>query len=351
MVSAGAERGSRVAFLDLARGLAIVFMVLQHAVIIYAVGEGEPSILGRMVLLLGTAPAAPVFLLIMGVFLGRSSRGVRHGVLRGLRLLALGYLLNFLRFTLPLAIARVEGPLPNAAESPLSLLWAVDILQMAGLSFIVLTLLKRTLPFRWAWVAIAAGVAVLAPLLWGRGAPCPLFDLLWGAGGQVFFPLFPWLVYPLVGMAYGPYLLSADGSGRVMKRTAGLGGLLMVVGASTFLLPKTVIFGVGDYCRSGLGMHLLVLGIVFLWLPLCWLLVRRASDGRGLRLLYFWSRNVTTVYFIQWVLIGWGILLLDSNRCSSLAAVGVGVVVLLLTHITVKAHRALAMRRSSRRIG
>ncbi|MCP4589820.1 MAG: DUF1624 domain-containing protein, partial [bacterium] len=297
------------------------------------------------------APAAPVFLLIMGVFLGQSRRGVRHGVLRGLRLLALGYLLNFLRFTLPLGIARLEGPLPNAAESPLSLLWAVDILQMAGLSFIVLTLLKRTLPFRWAWVVIAAGVAVLAPLLWGLGASCPLLDLLWGTGANVFFPLFPWLVYPLVGMAYGPYLLEVGGAARVMRRTAALGGLLLAVGAATFFLPTAAIFGVGDYCRSGLGVHLAVLGFVFLWLPLCWVMARRGSDSGGLGLLYFWSRNVTSVYFVQWVLIGWGILLLDSNRCSSPAAVGVGVVVLLLTHITVKAHRALAMRGSSRRAG
>ncbi len=79
-------------------------MVLQHAMLVYAVSEGETSILGRIVLLLGTAPAAPVFLLVMGIFLGRSTKGLPYAIRRGVQLLALGYLLNLLRFTLPLLI-------------------------------------------------------------------------------------------------------------------------------------------------------------------------------------------------------------------------------------------------------
>ncbi|MCX6372974.1 MAG: hypothetical protein NTX16_07800 [Actinobacteria bacterium] len=48
----------RLRFLDLARGLAIVFMVFQHVQLLFAVGSGEDSLLGATFLLLGTACAA-----------------------------------------------------------------------------------------------------------------------------------------------------------------------------------------------------------------------------------------------------------------------------------------------------
>ena len=71
--------GGRLRFLDLARGLAIVFMVFQHVQIIFAVGSGEDSALGVTFLLLGTAPAAPVFMVAMGFLFGSSSRtGMRE---------------------------------------------------------------------------------------------------------------------------------------------------------------------------------------------------------------------------------------------------------------------------------
>ena len=46
-------------------------------------------------MLLGTAPAAPVFMVAMGFLFGSSTRtGVRSGVVRGLQLFALGYAFN-----------------------------------------------------------------------------------------------------------------------------------------------------------------------------------------------------------------------------------------------------------------
>ena len=66
--------GGRLRFLDLARGLAIVFMVFQHVQILFAVGSGEDSSVGVAFLLLGTAPAAPVFMVAMGFLFGSSSR-------------------------------------------------------------------------------------------------------------------------------------------------------------------------------------------------------------------------------------------------------------------------------------
>lgn len=57
------KKTQRIAYLDFVRGLAILFMILQHSLVVYAVNGGETTLLGGIFVLLGTAPAA----LIMGV--------------------------------------------------------------------------------------------------------------------------------------------------------------------------------------------------------------------------------------------------------------------------------------------
>jgi len=257
----------RLVFLDLARGLAIVFMVLQHAVLLFATGQGEGSVLGKIVLLLGGAPAAPVFLFIMGIFLGRPDRKIGRGVRRGLKLIALGYLLNLLRSTLPSLFTGPEIASATVPASPLASFWAVDILQMAGLSFVLLTLLRRYLPFRWVWAILAAAVAFVSPLLWHWDGPSGVYAL-WGNRDDVFFPLFPWVVYPLAGMVYGPCSFEAEDRGRAVKRRAVIGTLFFAVGGATFFLPRmggirhrAVLseWSRGTVCHCGLHSGLVVL--------------------------------------------------------------------------------------------
>lgn len=334
MVERETGHRDRLVFLDLARGLAIVFMVLQHAVLLLAIGQGEGSAFGKIVLLLGGAPAAPVFLFIMGIFLGRPDRKVGRGIRRGLELIALGYLLNLLRSTLPSLVAGPEIASATVPASPLASFWAVDILQMAGLSFVLLTLLRRYLPFRWVWAILAGAVAFVSPLLWHWGGPSGVYAL-WGNRGDVFFPLFPWVAYPLAGMVYSPRFLAAEDRGRAVKRSAMIGTLFFAVGGATFFLPRMGGFDIGRYCRSGPAAQLATVGFVLVWLSFSRLVARRWADSAVLRLLGFWSRNVTAVYFVQWVLFGWAVLFVGCNCFATPVAVGLAAVVLLAAHVAV----------------
>ncbi|MCG8514489.1 MAG: DUF1624 domain-containing protein, partial [Halanaerobiales bacterium] len=133
----------RVVFLDIARGLAILFMIAQHSMLVHEVNEGEgSSILGNIFLLLGTAPAAPVFLIIMGIFIANSKASTQRNIIRGIKIFLLGYVLNFARFTVPLLIAGALGSPYTEGETPLDYFLAVDILQLAGLSMIFGALVK-----------------------------------------------------------------------------------------------------------------------------------------------------------------------------------------------------------------
>lgn len=121
-------------------------MIMQHAMNMYGINEGVGTILGDLVVVSGTAPAAPVFMLIMGIFFLRS-KNMRTNALKGLNLIGIGYLLNPARFVIPTLLA---GDYPaTGPDSPLGQLMGVDILHMAGLSLICMSLLRHLKPTVW----------------------------------------------------------------------------------------------------------------------------------------------------------------------------------------------------------
>ena len=323
----------RVRFLDFARGMAIVFMILQHSVVMYESGGGEYSTTEKIIYFLGTAPAAPVFLIIMGIFYMRPSRaGLRYGIIRGLKLIALGYVLNFFRFCLPASILEKFGKLFEGSHTPLSLLLVVDLLHAAGLALILMAFIRQYIRKPFMWLLLAAMTLFVSPLLWGAFDGCYVFSLLWGTGETVVFPLFPWLAYPLVGMFFGYYLLGEGPQKSMMKKSASAGLLLLLAGAAMWLFSDNQLLAVGDYARSGPSVHFAMFGFVFMWLSFCWWLINQIPNNPLLKLLFFWSANVTSVYFIQWILFGWGLFLFPEHRYMSAGALLIGIAALGVTH-------------------
>jgi hypothetical protein len=131
-----------------------------------------------------------------------------------------------------------------------------------------------------------------------------LLRLLWGKGGDlVAFPVFPWLTYPLLGMAFGHWLVSAEHRDRFFKRSTWTGLALLLLG--TLVSLTDLDFHIGDYWRSGPGALLWISGFVLLWLFLCHQLVGRLPSNPFFDLLYYWSVHVTAFYCIHWLVLGW----------------------------------------------
>lgn len=301
----------RVPELDLARGLAVLFMVWVHVLEEWASLPVQRATYGRVVEFFGSSPAAPVFMALMGASLAFSRRASAGDLARrGAGLLALGFLLNALRGALPAQIGLSLG-LVTAQEiapwTPWSLLWIVDVLGFAGPALALLGLV-RMIRRPWVWVALAAAVAAVGPWLWGLEAGVPVVDgvlrHLWGTGPMVSFPLFPWLAYPLVGMAWGTWLARADDARRVWRRTL-LGGLALMAAGTRFLVAHGGQL-LGDHWRLGPEGVAWVLGFVAVWLCLCRWLARALPANPAFATLTFWSRNVTRFYLVQWLLIAWG---------------------------------------------
>ena len=194
---------TRDALADLLKGTAVVLMIQVHLMESFARPDVLDSWVGRVSLFLGGPPAAPLFMLVMGYYTAASTRSMGGLLLRGLKLLALGALLNLgLNANVLLKIA--QGALPL---DPRPYLFGVDILFLAGASTMLLALLRPLL--RRSAIATAATallVVLLSPwmtrILTTTDAARWAFACVAGDYAWSYFPWFPWLAYPLLGFAW-----------------------------------------------------------------------------------------------------------------------------------------------------
>lgn len=85
---------------DVAKGLAVLLMIMIHVLDFYGLDEVRFSTFGNTIKFALGWPAASMFVFIMGVFVGFSTSSTpREEIKRALSLFALGYILNLLRGT------------------------------------------------------------------------------------------------------------------------------------------------------------------------------------------------------------------------------------------------------------
>ncbi len=302
--------------IDLARSLALIFMVTVHVLIF--LGFYEESQGGKMACALVSLVGAPTFMFLMGMCFTLSSKtSMKVAVVRGGHIFALGYLLNILRGTFPVDLATRVGVL-DPGQSLWRLSVEVDVLQCAGICLVIMAVVRKYAPWRPAWALLAIGsvAGIYIPMetsaMHSVGAYCSA--LFCGATEDVYFPVLPWIAFPLAGMVYGAMQREAVDKRLFEIRAVfvGLGLVLVVIfigaddaiaGASdTFHLWSEGFFLDGKLTP---GLAFTFLGVQLLWLPICGFIARTVGITRATQRLYLWSENVTLFYFIQWIVVGW----------------------------------------------
>ncbi|NJD28149.1 MAG: acyltransferase [Chloroflexi bacterium] len=323
----------RVRAFDLARGLAVVFMILVHVLFHWGRPETWSTLIGTVVSFLGGPLAMPVFMFLMGASLAFSSRSSFSSLaLRGLWLVWLGYLLNILRGTLPATLAMEVGIVTQGQIDPFTPWWllsTVDVHHMAGLSLLTIALLRLGSKPSWTWVALGVAVVAVTPLVRGLSFGTPLLDApltpVWGDAPNVYYALMPWVVYPLVGAVFGMYVARARDRVATFRRAGALGAVLCAVGGAWILVDPPG-FDINTYWRQPAQMVVGIMGVVFLWAWLCEVVTRRVPANRAFDVVYGWSGRVIAMYFAHWLIVTWSIGLIGF-RSLSLEAVLVGMVV------------------------
>ncbi len=327
---ANSGEGPRIAAFDHVRGLAVILMIISHVALMFGSGEFAGTPVGRFMNdFCGTVPAAPVFMILMGVFMvfpGEKGAGLLF--CRGMKLFVLGLLLNFIRMVVPFFLLSIfftgefERMYTMLQVSRDEVYWRifynVDILGFAGAACMLIAVLSLILQKNWQWVTAGAVTITAAPYLWGRGEDLGAFfyllQPLWGrkfvegVPTDTAFPVFPWLIFPVLGLIIGRYL--KDGlKKRQLISLLVLISLLTGAGG-TFIVWKYGMWQFGDYYRMYPGGTLLVVTFATLWIALFTWLAGFASLRGALDRLVFWSRHITLIYFVQWFIFGFSVLLL-----------------------------------------
>lgn len=309
------DNRQRIISFDLARGFTVLCMPMVHVVMLYSKPEVQQSLLGDILGFIAEGPGAELFMLLMGVSFIFSKRVTKRYVLqRTFQILAAAYILNFLKFIIPLGLGIMpenlldELKLGNDLDALNFFLFINDILHFAAIAYLLLYFITRLKHYPYWSLLITIILIFLSPYLWDYRTGITAIDYLIiafnGHPPQTFFPVFPWLVYPLIGLTLG-YLLKHNNHNYMIKKT-GIFGLAIIL--ISFCFPATDTLHPTTHLpsyRTDPADTIFHIGFVLVWLSIFHCLHRKVPSNIIFNLLTFCSKQITTIYIIQWILICW----------------------------------------------
>ena len=290
---------------DLLKGFAVFLIVPVHILELFIDYPGRESLFGKILLFLGGPVAVPVFMMIMGYFIARNKKSPVQNIYRGIKVFLVGLLLNIgLNFNLLIKIK-----FENWSYNPLEYIFGVDILYLAGISIIFLSLLK--------FLKKGAPVVALVIFFTVTGLTSFMNNLMMtternyvypfiaGTYSWSYFPIFPWLAYPMAGFAF--YFLEERIIAMIKKHKTVAGILMAAILALVLFFSKsgfTKTIYLPEYYHHTFSYSMWAMGVIVLWVMLLWLtypFIVKFAPGKFIMWL---GKNITLFYLIQWLIIG-----------------------------------------------
>lgn len=294
--------------LDIVKGLAIIFMVWCH--VYRELGADTTTLPGIMVdSILGGPFAAPMFMICMGVSIC-FSRNQEPGqfFVRGFKLLALGYVLNLFRFVIPQAVLCIIKGNQVLWRDLLCELMETDILQFAGLAFLLIGLARKCRISDGLLLTISAFLSVAGVLLKDTGTGLLFADLLlglfWKTQEHAYFTLFHWFVFPVCGMIFGKWLKRCTDKAAMYKKLIPVALPIMIVSeGGAILLKISLLDTFTEYFYMTPIDVVFLLGLFIFWAGILFLLHKR-FPGIRITILQRMSRDINSIFCIHWIIIG-----------------------------------------------
>jgi uncharacterized membrane protein len=341
-------QNNRILSIDLARGLAGLFMIAVHTLMVFGSQEVQDSVFGQIIEFLGGPPAAPVFMTLMGFsFIYSRKSELKPRLFRGLKILLSGYVLNIVRGVIPLTLSNqlhldVTEAIPLDKINGYTILTIVDILQFSGIALMIMAIIQELRINKYIIVFCAFLISMISPYLWGFQLNIPVIDhileLFWGdqpiaysfIDNKISFPVFPWLSFPLLGMFLGITIKRSNDQSMTFKHFGIIGISVLLLGVA--ISYSDIEYHFNDYYHSRQGGMLFMHGFVLFWLYFTKLILDKVHQNKVFDLLFKWSNGVTNIYFAQWIIIIWSIPLFGINQNSLLSTI------LLIMGFTILSH-------------
>lgn len=287
---------------DLLKGVAVMLMVQVHILELFAQQHIFESLTGSILLFLGGPPAAPIFMAVMGYFIAKSNAGPSKSIVRGIKLIGLGLLLN-LGLNFHLFVKIFNG---SIVANPWPYLFGVDILFLAGLSVVALSAFQKIFknrPLPYVSIIVFIFLVQLLPYPESPGTASYFSAFFYSGSWWSYFPIVPWLAYPVSGYLF--CLVEHNFAVPFNKRTYKM----LVIGISGIVLVVIIGYGINvasnlhDYYHHGFLYYLFILDFMVFWSVLFNVI---ASFSKNIFTNYIeWvGKNVTVFYVMQWLLIG-----------------------------------------------
>ena len=303
---------SRQFNLDLLKAAAIVCMIMCHPVFMLA--QHLPNYLDDYAYFVADCifgvylfvAHAFMFAMGFGIVFSRKNEPVQL-IRRGIRILVLAYVLNFLRYGIYVLIdGLIEG---EFMEEALAAFVGQDILHFAGFALIATGIFKRLRMNEVGMFALGVVLSVAGSFLAFGFDGSYLANYLLGffvvtTEECSCFAFFNWYFFVAFGMLFAAMLRRCENLDAFYRRLLCVSCPVMVayVVASIAIGPMLLSKGTWYYAASTLeALGLLSIDLTFL--GACHFLLKRVEPPR-LSVFLTMSENVTEIYVIQWCVIG-----------------------------------------------
>ena len=304
--------------LDLAKALIIVNLATIHTVIECSTDQvlahGFPYFFDSI---LGGPLAAPMFLFAMGIgFIYTRKQNPKDFFIRGLKLGALAFSLNLLRFFLPLFLGYlITGDREQYLQPLLYRVFGNDVLQFSALCLLLFALLKKLKIPDFALLLLALIMRICGSFLSDVDTGNQILNVILGhfvgiedAPEMVFsdFPLLLWFIVPVCGYIFAKKLISCENKKRLYLVTS-LPCLIFAVFWFARGISRTCgMFDEGQNAYYHMGMPDMLASICAAFAALgIYYLIIKILPQKLMNVIVKISAAITYVYCIQWIIVMW----------------------------------------------
>ncbi len=322
----------RIHSLDLARGFTVLMIAPIHTVMIFSKLSVRQTLLGNFLAFVAEWHGAQIFMTIMGISFALSkNKTPEAAVKKATLLMVFAYGLNIFKFVIPHFFGWLPAPLLEQLQVGPGIhgyiqLFAVgDILHFAAIAILVMGIVVgfRDYDRVAAWMAVA--ICFASPWLWDAASDNGFANyglrIIGGKPPVVFFPLLPWLVYPLLGLCLGKMIQKIPNTNsdqntdlyppadQNQKPWLGFDSFWLI--GLVFMLFAAILKyflredSFTSFYRTIPIDTIIHVGFVFMALSFWYWITLHVKANALFRLFNYASRHITRIYIIQWILICW----------------------------------------------